>query len=72
MNPNTKAGNPLTRRELDFLRALGQGLRRKQIADIMGIEQGTINDYSRSVFKKFGVHTSAGAVAEGFRQGLLK
>jgi DNA-binding NarL/FixJ family response regulator len=65
-------GQPLTRRQLDFLRALAQGLRRKQIAEVMGIGIGTVQDHSRDLFKKLNVHTSAGAVAEGFRRGLLK
>jgi len=61
----------LTPRELEILRALGEGLTNKAVARQLGISAHTVKFHLEAVFAKLGVASRAEAVAKGLRRGLL-
>lgn len=61
----------LTPRELEILRALGEGMTNKAVARQLGISAHTVKFHLEAVFAKLGVASRAEAVAKGLRRGLL-
>lgn len=61
----------LTRRELEILGLVAQGLGSKAIADRLSIALATVNNHRKSILEKTGAGSSAGAVAWASRLGLL-
>lgn len=61
----------LTERELEILRALAQGLVKKEIADRLQVSFHTVDAHLKHIFQKLGVHTSAAAVAKALRDNLI-
>lgn len=61
----------LTPRERDTLTALAQGMSYQEIADSLRISSHTLTDYSKSLYRKLGVHSRAEAVLHGVRLGLV-
>lgn len=61
----------LTPRELEILRALGDGLSNKAVARLLGISAHTVKFHLEAVFAKLGVCSRAEAVAKGLRGGLI-
>lgn len=61
----------LTPRELEILRALGEGMTNKTVARQLGISAHTVKFHLEAVFAKLGVASRAEAVAKGLRRGLL-
>lgn len=62
----------LTPREQAVLSLLAKGIRRKEIANYLGISVHTVSDYLKSVYAKLGVHSSVEASMEASRLGLLR
>jgi DNA-binding NarL/FixJ family response regulator len=62
----------LSPHQLRVLQRLADGRTVKGIALDFGRTEAAIADAKRTVFRKLGKRTSGGAVAEGFRRGLLK
>ena len=62
----------LTRRELDVLAALGDGLSNKAVARRLGISQHTVKFHLESLFRKLGVTGRTEAVRKGLRQRLIE
>jgi two-component system nitrate/nitrite response regulator NarL len=62
----------LTRRELDVLAALGDGLSNKALARRLGISQHTVKFHLESLFRKLGVTSRTEAVRKGLRQRLIE
>ena len=62
----------LTRRELDVLGALGEGLSNKAVARRLGISQHTVKFHLESLFRKLGVTSRTEAVRKGLRQRLIE
>jgi DNA-binding NarL/FixJ family response regulator len=60
----------LTRRELEVLRLLAEGLDQNAIADRLVISGATVATHIQRVVKKLGVHSRAQAVALVYREGL--
>ena len=52
----------LTRRELEALQLLAEGLSYKQIADRLGITLNTVNNHLRNVREKLDAHSSIEAI----------
>lgn len=67
-----QAGNPLSVREQQVLDALAEGLTCATTGQKLKIASNTVADYKKTLFTKLNVCTSAHAVAEGFRKGLIK
>jgi DNA-binding CsgD family transcriptional regulator len=61
----------LTPRQVEVLRLVAADLTDNQIAQHLYLSPETIYSHMRSIRKILGVHTRAGAVATGFRLGLL-
>ncbi len=61
----------LTPRELEILRALGEGLTNKAVARRLGISAHTVKFHLEAVFAKLGAASRAEAVAKGLRRGLI-
>jgi DNA-binding NarL/FixJ family response regulator len=62
----------LTRRELEVLRHLAEGLRPAEIATELVISPKTVASHMQSVLAKLGVHTQAQAVARAYENGLIQ
>ena len=65
------AGADLTRRELDVLRLLTQGLDTSALADRLHVSRATVRNHVQSVFAKLGVHSRLAAVAYARTHDLL-
>lgn len=61
----------LTRREGEVLERLARGMQNDGIAHEMSLSAETIKSHVSNVFSKLETNTRAGAVARGFRSGLL-
>lgn len=66
-----KGPHALTDREMTALQEMAHGKSTRQIANDMGLSEDTVKTYLKQIFRKLGVHDRAGAVAEGFRRGLV-
>jgi DNA-binding NarL/FixJ family response regulator len=53
----------LSAREMQVLACLSQNLYQKEIADRLGIGEGTVHSHVIRIYRKLGVHTAAQAVA---------
>ncbi len=70
--PAEETAAPLTRRELEILALLGEGLSNKAIARQLGISAHTVKFHLEAVFDKLGVASRAEAVAKGLRGGIIE
>ncbi len=61
----------LTRREIEVLHHVSFGRSSRHIADLLGLSERTVSEHRDAICAKFGVATSALAVAAGFRAGVL-
>jgi DNA-binding NarL/FixJ family response regulator len=61
----------LTKRELEVLRLLAEGLSQKEIAAGLVISSKTVAAHIQHILGKLGVHSRAQAVAQAYRRGLL-
>lgn len=55
----------LSCREMQVLQLLTEGLSGKQIGARIGLSEGTVKGYRRTLFEKLGVHSRAAAIAKG-------
>ncbi|HEX2026397.1 MAG TPA: response regulator transcription factor [Nitriliruptorales bacterium] len=62
----------LTARETDVLRLLAEGLTNQQIADRLTLSPRTVKTHVQNLLGKLDVPDRTGAVARGFRLGLLR
>jgi DNA-binding NarL/FixJ family response regulator len=62
---------PLTKREIEVLQLLAQGLANKQIATALGISEHTVKFHISSIYSKLGVNNRAEVVRVGARSGLI-
>ena len=66
-----KTGRSLTRREIQVLEYLAQGHSRAEIADRLFLSISTVKTQLRSLYRKLEVSSSAEAILEGERRGIL-
>jgi DNA-binding NarL/FixJ family response regulator len=64
------AVTPLTRRELEVLRLVAQGLRNAQIGDRLVVSEKTVDHHVPAILRKLGVRTRGEAGAQATRLGL--
>jgi DNA-binding NarL/FixJ family response regulator len=62
---------PLTNRECDVLRRLGDGATNKKIAEQLGISYETVKEHVQNILKKIGVADRTQAAVWAMRRGLL-
>lgn len=61
----------LTKRELEVLRLLADGLRQDEIAERLFISRKTVGTHVANILRKLGVHSQIQAVALAYREELL-
>jgi LuxR family maltose regulon positive regulatory protein len=69
--PVPVADPDLSERELAILRLLAGELSQREIGSELYVSFNTVKSHTRSIFRKLGVSTRAGAVARGRELGLL-
>ncbi|OCT16346.1 hypothetical protein A8709_02635 [Paenibacillus pectinilyticus] len=55
--------DPLTKREMDIVRAIVDGLSNKEIADLFGLTEGTVKGHINRLYGKLGIKRRVQAVA---------
>jgi two-component system, NarL family, nitrate/nitrite response regulator NarL len=70
--PGRPASAELSRRELDVLLGMTEGLSNSEIAAALLLAEDTVKTHARRLFRKLGAGDRADAVARGFRQGILR
>ncbi len=63
--------SPLTPREMEILKYIGQGFLNKQIAIELGISEQTIKNHVTSILRKLNANARTEAVVLALRQGLI-
>ena len=63
--------SPLTTREMEILKNMGQGYLNKQIALRLGISEQTIKNHVTSILRKLNANARTEAVVVGIKQGLI-
>ena len=61
----------LTRREIEVLELLAEGLSTREVGRRLGVSLFTVRSHVESILHKTGVHTQAQAVAYAYHAGLL-
>ncbi len=61
----------LTRREIEVLQLLAEGLSNKEIADKLTVSPCTIKTHLHSIYKKLNVYNRTSAVYEAIRVGVI-
>jgi DNA-binding NarL/FixJ family response regulator len=62
---------PLTAREIRIISLVAQGLGNREIANMLARDSTTVEKHLTSIFRKFGVHNRAEAVAIARRNDML-
>jgi DNA-binding NarL/FixJ family response regulator len=62
----------LTSRQLQILPLLADGMPNKQIADALGVAEGTVKQHLKELFRRLNARNRTQAVQEARRQGLLR
>lgn len=68
---NREVAPPLTKRELQVIKALAQGKSNKQIARTLGIAEKTVRNHASNIYKKLHIFDRTQAVLYAFREGLV-
>ncbi len=63
--------NPLSRREIEILKALAQGHTNKEIGDILYLAEGTVKNYVTSILQKIGARDRTQAALRAKELGVL-
>ena len=66
------AGQQLTKRELEVLQYIAQGLTNRQIADTLFLSFRTVNTHRANLMQKLNIHDTAGLVRHAINLGLIK
>ena len=61
----------LSKREIEVLKGLADGLSRKQVADHLHISINTVNNHVRHIYEKLQVHNLSGALKKAAMGGLI-
>jgi DNA-binding NarL/FixJ family response regulator len=65
------ASSVLTQRETAILRAVARGYKRREIADQLGISEGTVGNHITSIYRKLNVASNIEAVVRATRDGMI-
>lgn len=67
----TDGAPELTRRQLEVLRLVADGLDNREIAKALGVSVNTVRSHMQALLESLGVHSQVEAVAKAFRRNLL-
>ncbi len=70
--PETQGDQRLTKRELEILGLIANGLTNKQIADQLFLSFRTVNTHRTNIMQKLDIHDTAGLVRHAMSLGLVK
>jgi DNA-binding CsgD family transcriptional regulator len=70
-DPATASYRALSRREIEILQMIADGMSNKRIAQSLGIAPETVKSCAKSIFRKLATRTRAHAVARAEAHGLL-
>jgi len=62
----------LSEREFEVLKLMQQGLTNEQIADSLEIGNGTVRNYTSSIYEKLKVNNRTSAISKAIEVGLLE
>jgi len=65
------AADPLSPRELEILRLVAAGMSNREIADALGVAEGTVKNHTSSILSKLGVRDRTRAVLKALERGLI-
>lgn len=68
---NTQPIEPLTRREMEVVRLVGQGCTNQEIAEMLTIEAITVKDHLYHTYGKLGIRNRAQLVVWAIRRGIV-
>lgn len=71
-SPLRQGAGTLTRREVEVLGLIADGLSQDEIAHRLFVTRKTAGTHTERIFKKLGVHSRAQAIALAFREGLVE
>ena len=69
--PGSRLAEPLSRRELEVLPLIAEGLTNQEIADRLFLSLHTVKAHARTIYAKLGVSSRTQAAAKGRALGLL-
>lgn len=67
----TAFASPLTARELEVLRFMAGGYSNREIADVLGVAEGTVKNHTSSILSKLGVRDRTRAVLTAIARSLI-
>lgn len=65
-------GNKLTPREFEIVTLLASDKPDKQIADVIGITESTLNTHKKHLFDKFHVHSKSGLITKAISNKIIQ
>lgn len=68
---NSRQHQNLTKREIEVLNALAEGLSNKAVADKLGVSPKTVDTHRTNLLRKMNVNTTAALLVKAMREGLL-
>lgn len=71
VSSETNMGFELTNREIEILRSVSQGYKRKEIGEKLNISTGTVSNHISSIYRKLNVGSNIQAVMQATKLGLL-
>ena len=63
--------DPLTERETEILRLMAGGYSNKEIANSLGVAEGTVKNHVSNILSKLGVRDRTRAVLKAFELGIV-
>lgn len=69
--PSLNPPDPLTERETEVLRLMVAGYSNREIADAIGVSEGTVKNHVSSILSKLGVRDRTRAVLKGIELGIV-
>lgn len=69
--PTDEEPSPLSEREQQILSLVARGFSNREIAELMALSRFTIEDYTKSIYRKLAVRSRTAAVFEAKAKGLL-
>ncbi|RSD21976.1 response regulator transcription factor [Amycolatopsis eburnea] len=71
LTPAAGRKRDLSDREVDVLELIAEGLQNPDIAGHLKVSVDTVKTHTKSIYRKFGVHSRAHAVHIGYQRGIL-